>query len=253
MSSATIADLERQRAEVDAALAVVRRDAKVARQREKDAKKGQAKAWSLTGLLKHAVLIVYILTGYKSEPVVTFLTNNGRKRHWPERTDEELLSLVNDLFLEVGLEELAALSDMTAPSDIESMRVAVAYVEQWGVVVWTRQQNANNGVTPCTEFVLQRFEEGRGRVPENVRPRAIGVASDARARVRIGAWRRRWGGRVGRLRIREDVQPPELRRKAEDSESVALWRNAYLDRKPMPVWGTGNDAQFGPINELLVC
>ena len=223
MSSDTIADLQRQQANVDAELADARRQVKAAKQLEKDRKKARTRVWALSSLLKHTVLIVFVLTGYKPEPIVNFLSNSGRRRHWPEKTEEELLTLARDLFLEFSVEELAALTDMEGPSDLAAMRSAVAFVQEWGVVVWTRQQNAQCGDAPCTEFVLQQFEEDSTHVPAWVRPVAVGVASDASARMRICRWRKRWGGRVGRVRVREDVQPAELRLKAFLRVELACW------------------------------
>lgn len=53
---------------------------------------------------------------------------------------------------------------------------------------------------------------------------------------------------VARLLCMQSSDFPE-RNPTEDTASVTLWLSAHLDRTPVPVWSTGNDAQFGP----LVC
>ena len=180
--------LQQQRAELDAALAEVRREMKSARQKKKDMAKAEAKVCKLSKFLMDASLIIYTLTGYELEPVITFLAANGRKRQWTEETDEELEILAEDIFLKADVAELAELTDMEAPADLGAMQAAMTYVKQWAVVDWTRRQNSQHGVAPCTEFVLQEFEAQRASVPELVRPPAAGVASESSARVWASAW-----------------------------------------------------------------
>jgi hypothetical protein len=209
----SIEDLEQEKRDVDAAVAENRRATQKARQQKKDAKKSEAKAWRLAPFLEHATLIIYTLTDYQIEPAIKFLGANSRKRHWPEKTEEELQALVEELFLAADLTELTALSDMVEPADVDAMKAALVYVQQWGLVDWTRRLNAQCGVAPSTESVLLRLEEKRLTIPEQVRPRAVGSACAVSARVWAGAWRKRWGGRHGRIRIRDDVSLPDLQRK----------------------------------------
>ena len=89
--------LQQQRAELDAALAEVRREMKSARQKKKDMAKAEAKVCKLSKFLMDASLIIYTLTGYELEPVITFLAANGRKRQWTEKTDEEMEILAEDI------------------------------------------------------------------------------------------------------------------------------------------------------------
>jgi hypothetical protein len=112
------------------------------------------------------------------------------------------------------VDELALLADIQDPKDIEAMRAALPYVEQWQLVQWTTQVNLRLGVAPSTESVLQRYEERRQQLPEAVRPPGVGVPAQTSARVWAGTWRRRWGGTHGRIRVREHISVEELRSKA---------------------------------------
>ena len=217
----------------------VKRALKKARQDEKNKARGEARAWTLSSFLLHASLIIYSLSGYTAGPAAKFLLNNGRQRHWPEKREEELEAMVEGLFLEFDLQALTALADVNEPSDPEAMRAALAYVEQWQLVQWTSQLNARQGVAPSTERVLREFERRRLDFPDAVRPKAVGSASDAKARMWLGAWRRRWGGRYGRIRVREHVVVSEMRSKAR----VKAWRHGSSKsgpgvRKRVPVLGT---------------
>jgi hypothetical protein len=205
--------LQKRKLELTQELAETAREARKARQQKKDKKKSEANAWNLSDLLVHAALIIYSLCGYMPEPCVVFLRACGRRRHWPEKSEDELQAIVENAFLAFNFDELASLVDVDHPADVSAMKAALPYVEQWRLVVWTRSLNARQGVPPSTESVLHRLEELRREFPEGVRPQPVGSAAEARARVWAGAWRRRFGGRHGRIPIRDDISQADLRRK----------------------------------------
>ena len=152
-----------------------------------------------------------------ANPAITWLANCGRQRHWPERSEAQLAEMVEDIFLGVeDFDELAALTDKTDPADPVAMRRALAYVEQWRLATWVGQLNSEQGVAPTTESVLGRKEAQSARLPEDVRPPAVGTSSDARARMWCRRWRLRWGARYARIRVREDVSFEEKRSKATE-------------------------------------
>ena len=55
---------------------------------------------------------------------------------------------------------------------------------------------------------------GRLRLPEAARPPSWGSVAQARARMRLTRWRRRWNGRHGKIRTRDDIPIQEMRDKA---------------------------------------
>ena len=226
--SSNLEEIQLRKRGVEEAQFEVKRALKKARQDEKNKARGEARAWTLSSFLLHASLIIYSLSGYTAGPAAKFLLNNGRKRHWPEKREEELEAMVEGLFLEFDLQALTALADVNEPSHPEAMRAALAYVEQWQVVQWTSRLNARQGVAPSTERVLREFARRRLDLPDGVRPKSVGSASDAKARMWLGAWRRRWGGRYGRIRVREHVVVPEMRFKA----CVKAWRHGSSKSGP---------------------
>ena len=217
--------LQERKRKLAAVLAENMREARQLKQRAKDGERGKAKAWKLSSFLQNAVLIIYTLTGCATEPVVTFLANNAKMRHWPEKSEEELISMLDELSHAVDVAQLAALTDLAAPTDEAAMKAALVYVEQWRLADWTRGLNAGPGVAPSTQSVLMHLEQQRGQLPEAVRPKPLGTTSDASARVWATAWRRRWGGKHGRIQIRDDVPQAELVRKVLRIRNFLFNRN----------------------------
>ena len=207
-------DLWKRKQELDTALAQVRREERRAKQRDKDAQKSQRTAWKMSTNLLHTVLIIYALAGYTAEPAVKYLVNSGRKRHWPEKSEEEVAAMVEDCFLQVDVDDLACLTDKADPSDATAMKAALKYVEEWRLVVWARGLNSEQGVAPSTDSVLRRLENNRLSLPEAVRPDAVGTSAQSKARVWAQKWRLRWGARHRKIRLREDIPLPEMRSKA---------------------------------------
>jgi hypothetical protein len=213
MEPQALEQMHDQRADLNRALAEVRAATKHAKQREKDAKRKAANAWTLPTTLLHTLLIIYSLTGYAVEPCLKFLANSGRKRSWPEKTDEELETMLGDKFLSANLDDLLQLCSEEDPTDPGAMKAALVYVEEWRAVVWTRNLNLQHGLAPSTASVLGHLERNRLRLPAAVRPRSKGNCAQNNARKWIHDWRHRWGGRYSRIKVREDIPLPEMRQK----------------------------------------
>lgn len=207
-------DLRDAKRKLDEAAADVGRELKRAKQRERDKRKKDAKAWVLSSVERNTALIIYSLTNYTAKPAARFLMVCGQKHRWPEKLEQELEVLADDLFLQVSPEDLADLSHMEDSTDPAAMKSALVFAEEWKLAQWTADLNAQHGVAPSTESVLQRYEEQRLAIPEAVRPRSRGTAHDVAARVWAVAWRRRWGGKHGRIRVQEDIPVEDLRSKA---------------------------------------
>ena len=204
--------LDRRR-ELDAAIAEVSAELKRAKRQARDKAKSEAKAWQLSDFLRHSALIVYALADYSALPAAKFLSSAGRKRHWPERSEEDMIIMVEELFIQVDERNLADLTDVHNPVDVEAMKAALPYVEEWRLVSWTTKLNALKGVAPSLEAILTQAERHRLQLPEAVRPAGHGTNVEVRARMWAGAWRERWGGRYGALRFREDVPLSQMRDK----------------------------------------
>jgi hypothetical protein len=156
--------------------------------------RAEARAWVLPPQFQHAVVAMYQLAGV-AEPAVQYLRACGRERHWPERPDCELVALVEDLFLQIDCEEVAALVDASRPADPSALTVAYKYVEEWRAVDWVRNLNERRGVAPTNWSLLQQVEHTRVQVPADFRPPSAGPAGELRGRRFVRRLRKRWGGR----------------------------------------------------------
>jgi len=212
-------ELKKRKRELNAALAETNRELRVTRRRVKNEQRKEETHWQLSTFLVHTLLIIGQLAD--TPAAVKYLINFGRQRHWPEKSEEELSQTIVDLFLEVDAEELASLSDKEDPQDADAMKEALPYIEEWHLKEWVTGLNEQHGLAPSARAVLQRLDERRARVPEEVRPRYVGNVAESRARLFLHRWRRRWGGRHGKAPVRDLLPLPELRSKAAQKQYIA--------------------------------
>ena len=206
--------LLQQRADVKAALAENRRQLRKEAAKKRAADQREARAWNFTGWLGHVVVILYFLANRQAEPVLMFLRSESRKRHWPTRSDEDIMEQVSDAFLAISLEELLALTDMEEPRDPPALREASRRYEEWRLAMWVERLNTSQGVAPPTSLVLERHARNCAALPDAAKPRARGVVAQGFARRWALGWRRRHGARHGLIPAREDIPLEEMRAKA---------------------------------------
>ena len=123
--------------------------------------KAVQKHWRCTSHLTTVILIIYTLAGYRAAPAVHFLQKAARKRKWPEKSDEDVRRLVEDMFVEADLEELAGMCDMEGPTDPAAMQEAVRVVEEWRAFEYVKDMNTRLGLAPSTAAVLELLEHNR--------------------------------------------------------------------------------------------
>ena len=212
------ASRERQKA-IRAALAENRRSTRAL---EKAEEKRKERLWKFTPWLRNVVLILYFLTSHAKEPVVKYLATVARRRKWPPLGDEEIGRAVEDLYLEVDMDELMALSDRETSTDAKAMKEASRVYEEWRLAMWVERLNLQRGLAPPTALVLERYEANRSQAPEAARPPYRGVPAEAAARMWARRWRLWWGGRHGSIPARDEVPLEEKRHKVATfvSESV---------------------------------
>jgi hypothetical protein len=207
-----------RRVALDAELAEARRACKKARRAERDAETAISRQWVLTQHMGRTTLTIYVLADYVVEPAVEYLRRCGRERHWPDRVKEDLEALVLDHFMQTDAAEVAELTVVEHPVDAASMREAHQCVAEWRLVEWGRQRNRVQRVAPSSDQMLQQYEESRRQVPEESRPAARGSAAESRGREWMRRLRRRWGGRHGRLRVRDEAPVQTLHDKARTAK-----------------------------------
>jgi len=185
------------------------------------AAKQRAGVWHVSQRQQHIVLIVFSESGFSDEPATLYLAQIGRRRGWPSATDAQLQRLVQDWFMAVDSGDLAKLTDAANPADAAALHDAQCWLEEWRLTTWARRQNVERGVAPSTAAVLQRLSDDRAAAGHDD-PCERGTTAEPAARMWASRFRRRWGGRYGRLTVGDDVDVPEVLEKA-----LPLWGWSY--------------------------
>jgi len=193
---------------------------KRARGVEKTRRLSQARAWVLSELALRVVLICFSLADGVPGPAVVFLTREGRRRRWADKTDDELGMMVFDSFLAAESAYAMALCDFDNPHDGLALSTAVSWVEEWRAASWCMEQN-HKGIAPSSAAVLDYMEARRLSIPESVQPSPRGVITSGAVRRAISRWRQRWSGRVARLRPQEVVPLADMQSKASVSHRTS--------------------------------
>ena len=194
-----------------------------------------AKHWCLSEKVELTTLVIYVLAGYAAPPATVYLKSVGRAHRWPEKRDDDLQRLVEDLFLSFDLGLLATCvqyvfyiapssltlvlhryTDTERPFNCAIMAKAMRYVTEWNLVAEGRQLNLRLGLAVPTRMLLDTAQTREGCLPATVlysqslspfgRPSGHG-------RVWARRFRQRWGARVGKIRLSEPISAEEMKRK----------------------------------------
>ena len=213
--------------DINAELAVLRR--------QRDAERARLREWQLSARARHVCLIIFDQACANAEPCAVYLKAHGLMCHWSVKDEDELRAIAEQLFLDItstpdGLAAYAALVDLDNPSDATAARDALRYSEEWHVVEWAREQNADKSVAPGCDQLLDHLEQRRVRLPEAVRPPPRGTSLDAGARKWASRLRGRWGGFIDRFKVRDELPVSEMRDRAY--AAMQWWR--HLQSKTPP-------------------
>ena len=201
-------ELRHRKRALSASVAASSASIRAAKQSAAEKAKRELRQWSLEHYpsLLYTTVAVYLLADYSPEPVVVFMRGQERKRGWRERSDQELFRIAEDTFLSVDMDVLTHLVDESNPKDVAVYRTAAACVAQWRAAVWGKAFRTD------TEAIAAEFERVRASFPEEFRPSAwLGTAGARKQGTRL---RRRWGGRFGAVRPREEVPVDVMQAKA---------------------------------------
>ena len=217
-------------AQAKRSLAEAKRQLKAAKERERKAAARRADHWLLKpdNFLGRVTLILYDVGEYTADAAVAFILAAAARRKWEPRPEAEVRSLASDLFLDVDPDSYAGLCDVGDPTDEDAMRAALRFWEEWSLTAFAKDANRRKGVAPSADTLLQRLEERRLRLPEAVRPPSWGSVAQAGARMRLTRWRRRWNGRHGKIRTRDDIPVQEMLDKAALSLNATRQRGGSV-------------------------
>ena len=174
----------------------------------------EMRAGLLPPRVEHAAIIMYVLAGYRADVAVTYLDAQGRQRHWPALLSRDLALMVENMFLQMEVEEIAGLTDPSRPDDPIAFALAAKRVEEWAAVEWARGMNVLKGVAPSSASMVAQAEwrDCPSAKDPHGTPRAS--ATSSRDRNWAARLRRRWGGRYAKLPVAGHLEASELREKA---------------------------------------
>ena len=205
--------LRRRKAELDERIKAVSRELGDFLRSQQSERARASRAWKLTERLRRVALIAYVLADYTPEPAVVFLRNAGGARGWPDVSDDELAFMVEQLFLEADVDDIAALSDESDPLDCHAVRVAARYAREWRLVVWGRRLNDECGIAPSVRMLVDKAYELGVSSSSGVSPKPIGRAVGGAAKAWARKFRIRWDARYGSVKAQEVVPVEEMRTK----------------------------------------
>lgn len=214
---------------LDADAATMTRDLKKARAQLRVGTAAARRGLQLEGNVRRVALSIYVLSDAVIEPVLLYLRAVYRQRHWAHLDDAELTRLVVDDYLAADMTELFSLTDAGAPLDPDALAVAMKRLNEWAGVTWAATQN-KKGITPSTSALLDALELRRPDfLKHHVSSRPWGNSSSGAARKRASRLRVRLHGRIGSLRVREEIPVETMRAKAF---AAWQWLNHLQARVP---------------------
>ena len=173
----------------------------------------------MDGRTRNVALCLYMLADTSVEPVVVYLRQVARQRHWPVWGEDAIARLVVDEYLSAELHELLALTDETAPLDDTALATAMRLFNVWSVVTWVRHDNGI-GNAPCSRALSDQLHQRRARfLKRHLGARPWAVAGTSAARKEVQRLRHRFRGRIGQLRPRAELAPAVMQAKA-----LAAWQ-----------------------------
>lgn len=205
--------LQLRKGELAAQLALNRLETRRFRRAATAAARTAGTAWRLSDRLRNTVVIIYDISGHRTEPAVCFLQTEGRRRQWPELLEAALHLMVETIFVGMiatkGAAAVAALVNTTLAPDILSTCDAQRWTEEWLLFSWAKRQNIERGVAPSTAELLDELAKTRtawGGPPP-------GTTDQSKVRQWGTAFRRRWSGRFGSVPAKECVPLVDMRTK----------------------------------------
>jgi hypothetical protein len=169
--------------------------------------------------LPREALLVFVLAQHQACVAVDFLRGIGLSQKCPHASvDKQVLSdYLVDAYISADDEVLRDLLDPPSSQGVHAqMYKAAKYVVEHKLFAWTSNQNIEHGVAPSraqlVEQALDAFPAGLpAAVAEDLARPLRGTARTQRKW--LASFRRRWGARVGKLRIREHLDTSAIHAK----------------------------------------
>ena len=203
--------------------------AKKAADSEAQAAASKAKQWQLDGLMLDTALVIFVWSNSSLPPTVQFLKARARQKKWPDdKLDEEVSTLFLDAFLADDDARILELTDEANEAHAGVQKEAQQRLLKWFAAEWNAEQNLK-GAEPTSSAVLDQLELIRQGMPLSIRPPPWGSSGSAGARKKLTRLRATHGGRLGKLKTRDDIDTASL---VEKCNVAWQWSNHLFSKAP---------------------
>ena len=174
-----------------------------------------AKDWQVPANVFSAAFVIFERCGWSLEPCEMFLEAFAKRKGWHEIEKVDFAFLLESAFLERDVNELVTLGEAhDANGDDFVIRTANKYIREWPIVEWCRLQNLSHGVAPTTAELIRKANEVAPECSCVISSRTSTGRPSAKARAWASKFRKRWNGRIGRIKIESGMDASEKRAKA---------------------------------------
>jgi hypothetical protein len=154
---------------------------------------------------------VYIFSGH-SAPVAAEYCEQQTSR---TTSLSDWANAVQNWYLSYSIEQLVDFHQADKPSIVRVAGVARKWLARRGIAFWVRIQNYQFGVAPSSGAMVQKFAE----LTQDVRiAGTVAIIGRAGRRFRP-ALRKRWGIRLGALKLRDEMPDHTIREKAQHGKT----------------------------------
>lgn len=185
-------------------------------ERLKSLRRGLDNAWAVNArrhrdcnLTKYQVdiaLRTYVLSSYDMDAALAVLLRVVSKRRGATTGERDAWrAIVEEAFLSKSPNDLARMSDWAGDDHKPAARTAKKLLHEYRLKTWVCRQNVIHGHAPNSALVLSRRHRGE-TVPDVYTVAARGSCAKSEYQW-ILRWRRRWGGRVSKIRVQDPIGP----------------------------------------------
>lgn len=166
--------------------------------------------------------MVFVLSDWSSSVAANFLRRQLQGLGHP-MVDEDLVEHIETACLNKPDDWFASLFQSLDSAGLSAAQRAVKHYVRHCLYLYTVDQNCKRGVAPSREQLaaegLKALESLSKDVPAHVidRFRSIFTGNARSLRRWLASWRKRWGGRIGKLLVTEQLATPLVQKKAGSS------------------------------------
>ena len=210
-----LAVLKARREEVNSRLKAVSNEYRGRAKSLRRSMQRSAKDWQVPANVFSAAFVIFERCGWSLEPCEMFLEAFAKRKGWHEIEKVDFAFLLESAFLERDVNELVTLGEAhDANGDDFVIRTANKYIREWPIVEWCRLQNLSHGVAPTTAELIRKANEVAPECSCVISSRTSTGRPSAKARAWASKFRKRWNGRIGRIKIESGMDASEKRAKA---------------------------------------